>query len=87
MSSREIAERFEKRHDHVIRDIETLLGGVPKIGETPSEAEKSRLNEMFYRTEYVNPQNRQVYPVYLMNRDGFSLLVILNKIKHTENLL
>lgn len=77
MSSREIVERFEKRHDHVIRDIETLLGGVPKIGETPSEAEKARLNEMFHRTEYVNPQNRQVYPMYLMNRDGFSLLVKL----------
>lgn len=76
VSSREIAERFEKRHDHVIRDIETLLGGVPKIGETPSESQKSRLNEMFHWTEYVHPQNGQSYPMYLMNRDGFGLLVM-----------
>ena len=31
---------------------------------------------MFYKTEYTHPQNHQKYPMYLMNRDGFSLLAM-----------
>lgn len=65
-SSRDIAEHFEKRHDHVIRDIEELLKGFPKIGDTP----------MFIKSTYVHPQNGQSYPMYYMTRDGFSLLVM-----------
>lgn len=66
VSSRQIAESFEKRHDHVMRDIEDIMRGLPKNGDTP----------MFYKTEYVHEQNGQSYPMYLMNRDGFTLLVM-----------
>jgi|GEM_PF-5195782 Rha family phage regulatory protein len=31
---------------------------------------------LFFKTEYVHPQNHQKYPMYLMNRDGFSLLAM-----------
>ena len=31
---------------------------------------------MFEETTYVNEQNGQAYPMYLMNRDGFTLLVM-----------
>lgn len=31
---------------------------------------------MFEEAAYVNEQNGQVYPMFLMNRDGFSLLVM-----------
>ena len=65
-SSRQIAESFGKDHNHVMRDIKTLEEGVSKNGQTP----------MFYKTEYVHEQNGQKYPMYLMNRDGFSLLVM-----------
>lgn len=65
-SSRDVAKRFGKRHDHVIRDIEELIKGFPKNGDTP----------MFFKTEYSHPQNHQKYPMYLMNRDGFSLLAM-----------
>ena len=64
--SRSVAEHFGKRHDHVMRDIETIIGSVPNFGETP----------MFFKTTYVHEQNGQTYPMYLMNRDGFSLLVM-----------
>lgn len=33
-SSRDVAKRFGKRHDHVIRDIEELIKGFPKNGDT-----------------------------------------------------
>lgn len=65
-SSLQIAESFGKEHNHVLRDIKVLLEGMPKNGQTP----------MFYKTEYVHEQNGQTYPMYQMNRDGFSLLVM-----------
>ena len=66
VSSRQIAESFEKRHDHVMRDIEDIMRGLPKNGDTP----------MFYKTDYVHEQNGQSYSMYLMNRDGFTLLAM-----------
>jgi len=65
-SSRQIAESFDKRHDHVMRDIDDIIRGLPKNGDTP----------MFYKTEYTHEQNGQTYPMYLMNRDGFTLLAM-----------
>lgn len=64
-TSLQIAEKFGKRHDHVVRDIENLLEGIPKSGET-----------YFRKSSYKNEQNGQEYPMYYMNRDGFSLLVM-----------
>lgn len=64
-TSLRVAEKFEKRHDHVIRDIENLVLGLPKNGEG-----------YFYKTSYVNEQNKQTYTMYEMNRDGFSLLAM-----------
>lgn len=62
-----VAEKFGKEHRNVVRDIRNLLeGGVLKNEQTP----------MFEETVYVNEQNEQSYPMYLMNRDGFSLLVM-----------
>ncbi len=61
--SKNVAEVFGKRHDNVLRDIEGL--------------KKDLLNfeEMFYEAtmpdSYGRPQK-----VYMMNRDGFSILVM-----------
>ena len=63
VSSRQIAEHFEKRHDNVLRDIGGLLKN--------EEAKK-----MFYKHIYIHEQNKQKTFEYLMNRDGFSLLVM-----------
>ena len=65
-SSRQIAESFGKDHNHVMRDIKALEKGVSKNGQTP----------MFFKTEYTHEQNGQTYPMYLMNRDGFTLLAM-----------
>lgn len=66
VSSRQVAEKFGKSHNHVLRDIETLVEGVSKNGQT----------QMYYLTTYVHGQNKQLYPEYLMNRDGFTLLAM-----------
>lgn len=65
VTSLDVAETFGKRHDHVLRDVESILEGIPKNGET-----------YFYKSEYVNFQNKQSYPMYFMNRDGFTLLAM-----------
>lgn len=62
-SSLLIAEKFGKSHDNVLRDIRNLIqGGVLKNDETP----------MFEEATYINEQNKQAYPMFLMNRDGFT---------------
>lgn len=61
VSSREVAGNFEKRHDHVLRDIDNFRKDVPNFGE------------MFQKIELPDGYGRS-QKVYLMNRDGFSLL-------------
>ena len=66
-TSLKVAEVFGKEHFNVIRDIRNLIGGgVLKIEDTP----------MFIETTYVNEQNKQEYPMFVMDRDGFDLLVM-----------
>lgn len=65
-SSLDIAKHFGKEHRNVLRDIEALQEGVLNFEQTP----------MFLKTTYVHPQNGQEYPMYLMNRDGFTLLAM-----------
>ena len=61
-SSRQIAENFGKEHKTVLRSIEELA------------AQNCAAKSMFYETTFEN-RGKQ-YPMYLMNRDGFSLLVM-----------
>lgn len=62
-SSREIAKRFGKEHRNVIQSIKNL------------SAENSAVTQMFFKSEYTAGTGKK-YPMYLMNRDGFSLLAM-----------
>lgn len=62
-SSLDVSRSFGKRHDNVLRTIVGLL-------------ENEETQKMFKKINYVDSQNKQQYPMYLMNRDGFSLLVM-----------
>jgi len=62
-SSRNVARDFDKEHRNVIRNIERLL-------------KNEQAHEMFFETYYTHEQNKQVYRQFLMNRDGFTLLVM-----------
>ena len=63
VSSRDIAEHFEKEHKHVLDSIREII-----------KAENSALT-FFFETTYKAGTGKS-YPEYLMNRDGFSLLVM-----------
>lgn len=60
------AKSFGKEHKHVLDSIRKLIEGCAEISADP----------MFEETTYINEQNGQTYPMYLMNRDGFTLLVM-----------
>lgn len=68
--SLQVAEKFGKRHDNVLREISSLL----KIEEC-NTTENSAVKEMFKVSTY-KAGNGQTYRKYYMNRDGFSLLTM-----------
>ena len=61
-----VAEKFGKEHKHVVDAIRELIQGCAETSADP----------MFVETIYVNEQNRQEYPMFVMNRDGFTLLAM-----------
>lgn len=65
VSSLDIAETFGKSHRHVLEDIR-------RIFNTISSAEFSAL---FYKSDYTGANGKK-NPLYYMNRDGFTLLVM-----------
>lgn len=63
VSSRVISEKFCKQHQHVTQSIENLISENPLV--------KKMFSKAYYETE-----RGRAYKEYLMNRDGFSLLVM-----------
>ena len=63
VSSRDVAEHFGKQHKDVLKAIENI------------KAQNCALTSMFYETTYESGTGKH-YKMYLMNRDGFSLLVM-----------
>lgn len=61
-----VAEKFGKNHKHVLESVRELVRGC---------AEKSA-DPMFAESTYINTQNGQEYPMFVMNRDGFTLLAM-----------
>ena len=59
-----VAEYFQKRHDRVLRAIENLIEGLPKNGVS-----------YFIKSSYTDASGKGNL-MYLMNRDGFSLLAM-----------
>lgn len=73
-SSREVAEKFGKRHAEVIYAIEGRIdknNNVKNYGILMNG--NSQLSKMFIKSNYKDSMNREKYE-YLMDRDGFSLL-------------
>lgn len=64
--SLQVAERFGKRHDVVLRNIENAISDM--------DSETAKL--WFQKSIYKSQDNNKSYPMYFMNRDGFSLLIM-----------
>lgn len=71
-TSRKVAEYFEKDHKHVIRDIETLIEQMAATSQSPNLGSA----QMFTKTTYRTEECGRHYPMYLLNRDGFTLLAM-----------
>lgn len=63
-TSLQVAQDFEKGHNHVLRDIDALREGV------------QNWTDLFKEDVYEHPQNKQQYRMFYMNRDGFALLAM-----------
>lgn len=63
VNSKEIANNFSKRHDNVLRDIESIKKDVLNF------------EEMFHKGAIKDSYGRS-QPCYFMNRDGFTLLAM-----------
>lgn len=63
VSSRDVAKNFEKEHKDVLRAVENI------------KAQNCALTYMFFESTYTAGTGK-AYPMYLMNRDGFSLLAM-----------
>lgn len=61
-----VAEKFGKEHRNVLQAIRDIIG----------YAENSAYPQMFVESTYYNQQNGQNYPMFVMNRDGFTLLAM-----------
>lgn len=62
-TSQKVAESFGKEHRTVIRNIKNLT------------AQNCAVKKMFVKSTYINSRGQE-WPMYYMNRDGFSLLVM-----------
>ncbi len=65
VSSRVVAQDFDKRHDHVLRDINNII----ESNTTPN------WGLLFIESQY-KASNGKMNKEYLLTRDGFSLLVM-----------
>ena len=74
-SSRDVANDFGKRHDHVKRDIENLIKNMVDDEKEVKKSDSPKLgNEFFINSTYVSRGKN--CEEYLLTRDGFSLLVM-----------
>lgn len=64
-TSLDVAETFEKEHRNVLADIRNIQ----------SEISTAEFSALFYEDEY-KASNGKKNPMYYMNRDGFTLLVM-----------
>lgn len=65
-SSLLVAEKFGKEHKNVLSSIRELIKGCAENSADP----------MFVETTFTHEQNGQQYPMFVMNRDGFTLLAM-----------
>ncbi|WP_242242686.1 ORF6C domain-containing protein [Bacillus cereus group sp. BfR-BA-01309] len=65
-----ISQMFDKRHDHVMRDIEIQIEKLIEAGEQQWGITN------FGETQYQHPQNKQWYEKYNLTEDAFAIVAM-----------
>ncbi len=71
-TSLDVAETFGKEHKNVLRDIENIR---KELSSDLSGTNSAEFSALFYESNY-KASNGKKNPMYIMNRDGFTLLVM-----------
>ena len=71
-TSLDVAETFGKEHKNVLRDIENIR---KELSSDLSGTNSAEFSTLFYESNY-KASNGKKNPMYIMNRDGFTLLVM-----------
>lgn len=66
VSSRRVAKDFERRHAYILSRIDIEL----------KHAEENNLPVHFFKRMYIEPQNKQEYREYLMDKEGFDIITL-----------
>lgn len=74
-TSLKVAEVFEKEHFNVVRDIRNLIQEMASISQN-SNLKGGVNTPMFQESSYQAEEGGRSYPMYFMNRDGFTLLAM-----------
>ena len=77
-TSLKVAEVFGKRHDSVLRDIDTLTENLGQVADLEANHKSvgSSSPELFAERTYINHDTKHAYRYVEMNRDGLVLLVM-----------
>ena len=75
-TSLQVADHFDKRHDHVMRDI---VDTITQVIETSDKPKFGGIENLFKKTDYTLTNNfghPVKKPMYLLTEDGFTLLAM-----------
>lgn len=67
-----VAQKFGKRHTHVLDAIRKIISDSDEVSNQPTE---NSARQMFVESQYIDEKGEE-RPLFIMNRDGFSLLVM-----------
>jgi Rha family phage regulatory protein len=79
VSSRIVAEKFNKQHEKVLSAINNLFQKLPPENGEISDFDQKKLDD-FYQYNFIHTQYKDSYgrkqPEYLLTRDGFSYIAM-----------
>ena len=76
VSSKQVAEKFGKKHCNVVRDIKNILNQNSNLSSDNHDKEIQNYLLKFFKETTYKAGTGKSYVMYLMNRDGFSLLTM-----------
>ena len=78
-TSLDVARVFEKRHDHILRDIEKLIADMRKIGQA------QQLPKIEVYKQKLGYGAMRVNKLYTLTRDTFAQMSLKNLVREMQN--